>query len=114
MENSREKQIEEMAELERLLRIRRMDIEKQGCDIWALIKKTESEEQSIADYLIGQGYRKASEVAREIFEEIYERLLQSFPPASFIDAPCTTHDRIFDMIAELKKKYTERESDNGN
>jgi hypothetical protein len=63
-------QIEEMAELERLLRIRRMDIEKQGCDIWALIKKTESEEQSIADYLIGQGYRKAYEVAREIFEKV--------------------------------------------
>lgn len=71
-----EKQIEEMAELERLLRIRRMDIEKQGCDIWALIKKTESEEQSIADYLIRQGYRKASEVAKEIGDEIAKNLMQ--------------------------------------
>ena len=71
---SRDKQIEEMAELERLLRIRRMDIEKQGCDIWALIKKTESEEQSIANYLIGHGYRKSTDIAREIFEEIEDVL----------------------------------------
>lgn len=48
-----------------------------------------------------------SEVASEIFAEIYERLLLSFPAQSFIDAPCTTHDRLFNMVAELKKKYTE-------
>ena len=46
-------------------------------------------------------------VASEIFAEIYDRLLQSFPAQSFIDAPCTTHDRIFNMVAELKKKYAE-------
>lgn len=62
-----------------------------------------------ATALYNAGYRKASEVAKEIFVEIYERLLQSFPPASFIDAPCTTHDRIFGIIAELKKKYESEE-----
>ena len=46
-----------------------------------------------------------SEVAREIFEEIYHILLTSFPTSSFIDAPCTTENRIYDMIAKLKKKY---------
>jgi hypothetical protein len=104
------KAIEEMAELERLLRIRRMDIEKQGCDIWALIKKTESEEQSIANYLIGQGYRKASEVAREIFEEI-EKLFFNNHIESFKNFHDNWNYRFkVDMIAELaelKKKYTE-------
>jgi hypothetical protein len=95
---SRDKQIEEMTELERLLRIRRMDIEKQGYDIWSLIKKTESEEQSIADYLIGQGYRKTSEVAREIFAEIEKcRVVGCYD----------IHCYLKDDIDELKKKYTE-------
>lgn len=53
-----------------------------------------------------------AEVASEIFAEIYERLLLSFPAQSFIDAPCTTHDRLFNMVAELKKKYTEIEVEN--
>ena len=47
-----------------------------------------------------------SEVAREIFEEIYDRLMTSFPTSSFIDAPCTTENRLYSMLAELKKKYT--------
>ena len=53
-------------------------------------------------------YAKA-EVAREIFALIFDRLLTSFPAQSFIDAPCTTHDRLFDMLDELQKKYTEAE-----
>ena len=69
----------------------------------------EDEAEMIAKFCYQEIDKKASDVAREIFEEIYDRLLQSFPPASFIDAPCTTHDRIFDMIAELKKKYTKEE-----
>lgn len=99
---SREKQIEETAELERLLRIRRMDIEKQGCDIWALIKKTESEEQSIADYLIGQGYRKASDVAREIIKEVKDHIRFDVGFSSFIE-----RDMFSDYLVELEKKYTE-------
>ena len=124
---SREKQIEETAELERLLRIRRMDIEKQGCDIWSLITKTESEEQSIANYLIGHGYRKASDVAREIFEEVEEMLnLQAKivcetrdkyretdePMLSFIamlDGRIYSLRVVEEHIAELKKKYTKEE-----
>ena len=122
---NKEKQIEEMADLERLLRIRRMDIEKQGCDIWALIKKTESEEQSIADYLIGQGYRKASEVAEEIFAEIdahFDRriaLYQTMKSRAFLvgnevereyDDTMIINLTIYKKeIAELKKKYTEEE-----
>ena len=53
-----------------------------------------------AKYLYSKGYRKASEVAREIFEEIEKliisRMIEDIP---LID------DRLITDIAELKKKY---------
>ena len=55
------------------------------------------------------GYRKASEVAREIFEEIEERLQIGFPKDVFITMPRTSHDELWVMVRELKKKYTEGE-----
>ena len=60
----------EYYELERLLRVRRIDIEKQGCDLYSLLHKTETEEQSLARYLIDCGYCKASDLAEKIFAEI--------------------------------------------
>lgn len=112
---NKEKQIEEMAELERLLRIRRMDIEKQGCDIWALIKKTESEEQSIANYLIGQGYRKASEVVRckdcVFFERIENGNIGSIKCRNTYGMLICTEN---DYCSYGKRKYTEREKNNGD
>lgn len=90
---NKKNQIDEMAELERLLRIRRMDIEKQGCDIWALIKKTESEEQSIANYLIGQGYRKTSEVAREVIADMRKMI--------------NGYENIDVYLDQIEKKYME-------
>ena len=59
-----------------------------------------------AQYLYSKGYRKASEVAREIFEEIERTCIDSFG-CFYIGA---THG----AFAELKKKYTETEKDNGN
>ena len=60
----------------------------------------------IAEYFYNKGYRKASEVAREIFEEIEDAFskmnvirLRVFPYGSL--------DIIHGTIAELKKKYTE-------
>ena len=47
-----------------------------------------------------------SEVAREIFEEIEKEVLLSLPASSYIDAPRTTQNKIWNTIAELKKKYT--------
>lgn len=92
---SREKQIEEMErELREYGRTYDNDV-MYGCD-------------DLSEYLVvNKGYAKASEVAREIFEEIYDRLMTSFPTSSFIDAPCTTENRLYSMLAELKKKYTE-------
>ena len=52
---------------------------------------------------------KRSEVAREIFEDIDGKMLCFFPASAFLNAPNTTHYRLLAMLAELKKKYTERE-----
>lgn len=50
---------------------------------------------AVANHLYNAGFRKQSEVAREIFEEIYEDCFDQF---GYID---------YNALAELKKKYTE-------
>ncbi len=69
--------------------------------------KWEEDWQSLAEAVYNAGYRKQSEVAREIFEEIEKEVLLSLPVSSYIDAPRTTQNKIWNTIAELKKKYTE-------
>ena len=79
-----EKQIEEMAEA---------IFQNCNCGIWY------SEAKKIADFVINkQGYRKASEVAREIFEEL-EDVLDNL---GYVDE--------LDFFA-IKKKWTEGEHD---
>ena len=51
-----------------------------------------------AEALYNAGYRKASEVAEEIFAEIEEHIMLEFNEVAY---------------AELKKKYTESEKDDG-
>ena len=64
----------------------------------------EDEAEEIARFIIeGQGYRKASEVAEEIFAEI-DKLAYRF----MNDKHYIFGDMVWD-IAELKKKYTEGE-----
>lgn len=68
-------------------------------------------EGDIAEYLINKGYRKASEVAEEIFAEIaktirhYDELAErdksEYGELIVMDIGCA--------LAELKKKYTEGE-----
>lgn len=62
----------------------------------------------LARLLVQDGYRKASEVAREIFEEI-ERLLDNHHsachPIGAIEAYVYYEGGLGDEIAELKKKY---------
>ena len=59
-----------------------------------------------AEELYNAGYRKASDVAREIFEEIEKYLISS----DILPDCCRLAD--MNKIAELKKKYTE-EKHNG-
>jgi hypothetical protein len=72
-----------------------------------------------AQYLYAKGYRKASEVAKEVCAEIgkrFESLLGMLPAEgaltdvkTFIDAhwEFIEHSIVFAYDAELKKKYTE-------
>ena len=61
-----------------------------------------------AQYLYAKGYRKASEVAEEIFAEIEEITMHGI--TSFGLQTMTMGECAF---AELKKKYTESEKDDG-
>lgn len=88
----KEKQIEEMAKI--------IGDNTEQDTMW-------SEIYDCANALYNAGYRKTSEVARVIFALIYDRLLTSFPEQSFVDAPCITYSKMFDMLDELQKKYTE-------
>ena len=97
---SKDKQ-NEYYELERLLRVRKIDIEKQGCDLYSLLHKAETEEQSLARYLIDCGYCKASDLAEEIFAEIEEMVITE----KSNDGCVFYLDKV--ELAELKKKYTE-------
>ena len=101
---SRDKQ-NEYYELERLLRVRRIDIEKQGCDLYSLLHKAETEEQSLARYLIDCGYCKASEVAEEIFAEVKQALDISVETEHFKGSWFNMY-KFMQSLAELKKKYT--------
>ena len=83
---NKEKQISEMAS----------DLENHAC-------MSEYHAEIASKMLYIKGYRKASDVAREIFEEIEEH----FKAYEYFDA-YGFDDLVID-IAELKKKYTKQE-----
>ena len=77
--------------------------------------KTGNYRYNLSEHLADKGYRKASEVAREIFEEI-EKLLREnqftlIPPyrSEITDWKTVFRLKLAGDIAELKKKYTEGE-----
>ena len=67
--------------------------------------------QNTAEKLTAKGYRNASEVAREIFEEIDEELgglMNTYHKSQrFSDADVIRYARC--LVAELKKKHTKEE-----
>ena len=113
----KEKQIEEMA-VDLCLLDDCKHLPKEECDLTTCV-------HCMAEILYEKGYRKSSEVAREIFEEIEELLnLQAKivcktradyketdkPMLSFVaelDGRLYSLRVIEEHIAELKKKYTE-------
>ena len=70
-----------------------------------------------AECLAKEGYRKASDVAREIFEEI-EHLLDNYHsachPIGAIEAYTYYEGGLGDAIADLKKKYESEGADDEN
>ena len=104
-EDKSNKQIEEMA-----VEFAKINCNSKGCHCCDLIDEYGSLELSCEDYLTykqmaetfyNAGYRKASEVAEEIFAEIEKILDQKFS---------INHGVVLiskEEFAELKKKYTE-------
>ena len=88
---SKDKQIEEMQNT--LIRISKQPIMIDGLEHWSDV---------IAEELYNADYRKASEVAREIFEEIEEIAMHGTTPFGL--CLMSMGEGAF---AELKKKYTE-------
>ena len=79
----------------------------------------------IADLLVGKGYRKASDVAKEIFEEIEKVFTKRiafytdmkkqrtlFFVEQYAETMITNCNIYLQEIAELKKKYTGEETYN--
>lgn len=94
---NKEKQIEEMAK--DIADVWIVDLDG---DVHLLSERLWSDDiYNIANELHNAGYRKASEVAREIFEEI-DKLAYRF----MNDRHYIFGDMVYDL-AELKKKYTE-------
>lgn len=56
--------------------------------------------EGLAEFLIDEDYAKASDVAREIIDDLESQILPS--GKGLYDFPVITHE----FIAELKKKYT--------
>ena len=97
---NRDKQIEEMAENITLYRTR------QQTTRWGDVvgeSRTYSSEYEIAQDLYKAGYRKSTDLAREIFEEI-EAELKRIARNGYVGD-------MSDIFAELKKKYTEGEKE---
>ena len=86
-----------------------MDKDKQIEELASLIysgKILQKSSVEIAELIYKIGYCKASEVAREIFEEIDTLIVRRMiPEIAWID------DRFITDITELKKKYTEGEKE---
>jgi hypothetical protein len=94
---SRDKQIEEMAEA--ICGLKTSD----GCLCDGGYCNHNCSAYEKAKHLYNAGYRKASEVAREIFEDIFYHTYYS-------------HGRLIiehSTLLALQKKYTESEKDNG-
>ena len=85
-----------------------------GCDgcMW---NKTRCNERNYAEEIYKAGYRKQSEVVKEIFDEIEKLVLtnkKTVGCATYEETIFYIEDFIEDL-AELKKKYTKSEKDNG-
>jgi hypothetical protein len=113
---SRDKQIEKMAKVlcGDYGECKKCTLSNPECENPCMIRED-------CEMLYNQGYRKASDVAREIFEEIERFLYMHFrfckeeignDDTEYVKGRLELNTQIQNLIAELKKKY-ESEKDNG-
>ena len=104
---TRDKQIEEMAKAINVADHEYCNGKCIGCEHKPMrIENCACIDIAIAKGLANAGYRKSTELAREIFEEIESKLILS---KAIHCGQKFYYTRLEDDIAELKKKYTEGE-----
>ena len=120
MENSRDKQIEEMGEY--IAEVSHLECGIKPCEECKWCGSTNPEKADCMDYLVAEkliakGYRKASEVAEEVIRKV-EQIVEVeiigieedffHGTAAHWDATRKKcYEEILVELAELKKKYTE-------
>ena len=60
----------------------------------------------IANRTVTELANKITKTNRQIFDDIFDKLMTSFPTECFINEPCKTEVRIYKMINDIRKKYT--------
>ena len=87
--------------------------DKQIKEMEKIIQKRDDEAMyaSIAHSLYDAGYRKSTDVAEEIFAEI-EKALDNSVETEHFKGSWFNMNKFMQSLAELKKKYTERENNN--
>ena len=83
-------------------------IDTLAADIYSMLR-SDSMSRAMASMLYGDGWRKQSEVAREIFEEIEDSIaVHAFTRKSedYAEGMYDAIEWVDSKIAELKKKYT--------
>ena len=105
-EDKSNKQIEEMAKTSCLCYANGIcECDEKPCDL-------ECGEPKVMERLYNAGYRKASEVAREIFEEIEEGVKAAVSALQFENNPIhrqvkhETYSRLMRFIKTVEQKYT--------
>ena len=95
MELNKENQIEEMAKVlcEDYGECKKCTLSNPKCENPCMIRED-------CERLYNQGYRKTSEIAREIFEDLELK-------APFFCENQIAYEHFYEELAELKKKYTE-------
>lgn len=100
---SRDKQIEEMAKALTRYEYHLCErLPKDRCLLTSAVHAQVSCDYcKIAEFLVNEGYRKASDVVREIFEEIEGLLAHHYIEWDW----CYYDDELGEDFADLKKKY---------
>lgn len=79
-------------------------IEEMNTDIMVWFRENFYEVGRLSNYLYNKGYRKASDVVREIFADLETK-------APWFCENQTAYEHFNEELAELKKKYTENKGE---
>ena len=88
--------------------LERLVILENKIECGTLIDTAESVIREDAAY--DRGYNAGREYQTEvIFDEIFSKLMEAFPTQNFIDAPCSTEDRLWKMLKDVRENCMRRD-----